>query len=343
MRARTIALPLSLMLFAGAPSMAQDAPTIETVRLNDPGVIGSRVTLQFPGGDQLTGRLLSVEDGNVTIRHNRLGEITVQRADISRTVRPVVIDGLELAPANPEAHAPEPTPAPEPEAEPAVDTQTPDVTWTREFEMGLRGSSGNTERLNFDTSLLLKREDTEGIFTFDTSYYYAEDDGDQTANRFDANVRNEWKLENPRWTIFVQGSYLLDEFQDYDYRVAGGAGVGYKLIEAEDTTLDVRFGVGASREFGDMADEDVHPELILGADFKHNFNDSNRILASTEIFPRLDDAGEFRSISSAAWEIDIDRGNGLAFRVGAEHRYESDVEDAEKSDLDYFARIVYSF
>ena len=92
-----------------------------------------------------------------------------------------------------------------------------------------------------------------------------------------------------------------------------------------------------------MADEDVIPELILGADFRHNISDNTRILAATDIFPNLDDTGEFRSISSAGLEIDIDRGNGLSFRIGAEHRYDSLVEDAEKSDLDYFARIVYSF
>ena len=335
-----LALPLAASLILTAPAFAQSGTDAQTGRLTDPGVVGSRITLQLIGGDQLTGSFLGLENGQVKLRHNILGEISVSQNQLLRAVRPVIINGTELVPAHPDT-APPPAPEPEPVVEPAA--SEPDVVWTREFEAGLRGSSGNTERLNFDAGLLLKREDAKGIFTFDTSYYYAEDDGTETANRFDANVRNEWKLESPRWTIFAQGSYLYDEFQDFDYRIAGGAGVGYKLIDEEDTSLNLRAGFGVSAEFGDTADEDPIPEAILGAEFRHNFNENNRILAATELFPNLEDGGEFRAISSAAWEIDIDRANGLAFRIGAEHRYDSLVQDADKSDLDYFARVVYSF
>lgn len=336
MNTRTLAL--SLCLVAATP-MLPSALAQAAVQLNDPNAIGTRVTLQFPAGDQLTGRLVSVENGIITIRHNTLGELSIESARISRAVRPVVIDGQEKAPANPDAAAP----PPEPEPEAAPPAPEPDVKWTREFEAGIRGSAGNTDRLNFDTALLLQREDDEGIFTFHTSYYYAQDDGEDTANRFDANLRNEWKLDDPRWTLFAQGAFLYDEFQDYDYRVSGGAGVGYKVIDEDETYLQFRVGVGASREFGDMADDTVIPEVILAADFRHNLAENSRILASTEIFPSLDDFGEFRSISSAAWELDVDKDNGLSFRIGAEHRYESQVQDAEETDLDYFARLVYSF
>ncbi|GAB4549183.1 MAG: hypothetical protein Tsb0013_10260 [Phycisphaerales bacterium] len=342
MTVRPLVLALSLCAGVAAPlSLAHSAPQV--VSLNDPATIGTRVTLQFPAGDQLTGRLVRVEGGMVTIRHNVLGEVTIPSGRIAQAVLPIVVDGQEFAPVNPEAIAPEPAPEPEPDPAAAPPAPEPEVVWTREFEMGLRGSSGNTDLLNFDTSLLLRREDKKGIFTFDTAYYYAQDDGEDTANRLDANVRNEWKLSDPRWTFFAQGNFIYDEFQDYDYRIAGGVGFGYQLIDNDTTKLQLRLGAGASREFGDMADEDVVPELILGADLTHNLAENNRILASTEIFPNLSDAGEFRSVSSAAWEIDIDRGKGLSFRVGAEHRYDSLVEDAEKSDLDYFARIVYSF
>lgn len=339
----TLMLPLVVALAAAPFALAQSVAQPTTVRLNDPGVIGTRVTLQLGGGDQLTGRLVSVANGVVTIRHIDLGEIGIATSRVVRTVRPVIVEGVELAPAHPET-VPAPTPEPEPAPEVVeIVEDEPAVKWDRQFEVGLRGSSGNSDRLNFDAGLSLRREDDKGIFNFDTSYIYAQDDGTDTANRFDANLRNEWKLDNPRWTIFAQGSYILDEFQDWDYRVSGGAGVGYLLIDEEDTSLQLRAGVGASREFGDMADEDVVPELILGADLRHAFSDSNRLLASTEVFPSLSDFGEFRSISSAAWEMDIDSADGLSFRVGVEHRYESQVEDAEKSDFDYFARLVYSF
>ncbi|MEM1423042.1 MAG: DUF481 domain-containing protein [Planctomycetota bacterium] len=347
MPTRMCVVALALLAGLGLPAPDASAQDAQVVSLNDPRTVGTRVTLQFPAGDQLTGRLISVENGQVTIRHAVLGDVTLPVTQISRAVRPVVVGTQEFAPANPDAFRPVTEPEPDPVAEAATPARAappePEVQWTREFELGLRGSSGNTDLLNFDTSLLLVREDSKGIFTFDTSYFYSQEDGEDTANRLDALVRNEWKLSDPKWTFFVQANYLLDEFQDFDYRLAGGLGIGYQVIDDDTTSLKLRLGAGASREFGDMADEDVIPELILGADFTHNINDNTRILASTEIFPNLSETGEFRSISSAGLEIDIDRGNGLSFRVGAEHRYDSLVEDAEKSDLDYFARIVYSF
>jgi putative salt-induced outer membrane protein YdiY len=335
----------ALATFAPGARAQDDAPT--AVDLADPAVVGTLVTLQLEGGDQLSGRLLRVEEGVVVIRHSYLGEVSVPEERVLVVVHPFTPAGEPLVPVHPEAIV---EPAPEEDADtlpspvaPEPVEDEPGVTWERQFEVGLRGSEGNTERLNFDAGLRLRRDGPATIFTWNTLYQYATQDGNEIANRLESNLRNEWKLENPRWTVFAQGSFLFDEFQDFDYRVAAGGGVGYLLIDEEDTSLNVRVGAGVSREFGDEADTRLVPEGIIGAEFRHAFSDNQRFIATAELFPDLDDTGEFRSISTAGYEIDIDQANGLSLRLGAEHRHDSTPGDAEANDFDYFARLVYSF
>ena len=231
----------------------------------------------------------------------------------------------------------------EPEVEPPAEP-TPDVVWSGNLSLGFNGSTGNTEteslRLGAEVKRSLRKEE---VFTGRVFYTLRREDGDNTENRLDALLRNEWLLPESRWLIFAQLQAEVDQFQDYDVRLRGTAGVGYRFIDNDTTLLIGRIGAGAAYDIGGENDGDAVPEGFAGYEFSHKFNDDVSFTSSGEIYPSLEDAGEFRSFVRGALNVALSDEGNLSLSLGAEHRYESDVTDAEKSDVDYFLLLVYGF
>lgn len=215
--------------------------------------------------------------------------------------------------------------------------------WEGSVEVGLAGSDGNTEQLSFRTGVSAVRKTERYETKFGLHYLYAKSDGDETANRFDLSLRNDWLIKDSRWRVFAEGQYENDQFQDWDHRISGFVGVGYEFIKREKTTLVGRAGLGGTQEIGG-SDEGFSPEAFLGADFSHQLTERQKLTASTDFIPSLDDGGEFRWINRAAWEINVDPETKMFLRLGAEHRHDSDPgEGFKENDLDYFLTLGWSF
>lgn len=247
----------------------------------------------------------------------------------------------ELAAAEAVATAPGDVPA-DPGAGP-VYTPSWLEAWEGSVQVGLAGSDGNTEQVSFRTGIAATRKTERLETSFGLNYLYAKSDGEESANRLDISLRNDWLIKDSRWRLFALAQYEHDEFQNWDHRIGGFVGVGYEFIKRENTTLVGRAGVGGSQLIGGD-DEGFRPEALLGLDFAHRINERQRFTASTDYFPSLDDMGEFRWINRAAWEVTVDPETNMFLRLGAEHRHDSDPGDGFKqNDLDYFLTLGWSF
>ena len=216
--------------------------------------------------------------------------------------------------------------------------------WDGNVEVGLNGSSGNSENLNFRALVGLNRSTESMDTTLTFLYRYAENDDEETENRFRVEGRNDWKFgEDSRWVFFAQGSAEWDEFQDWDWRFAGSVGPGYYFIKNDKTTLLGRVGLGGSYETGGE-DNDFRPEGLIGLDFTHKITERQEFSASTEYLPSLEDLGEYRWNSNARWKVTVDPEANLFLSVGIDHRYDSEPgEGFDESDFDFFVTLGWEF
>lgn len=247
----------------------------------------------------------------------------------------------DLAAAEAAASAPGQVPA-----DPGVqDVYTPSWLegWEGSVEVGLAGSDGNTDQMSFRTGINAARKTERTETKFGLSYLYAKSDGEDSANRLGIGLRNDWLLKDSRWRLFAVAEYEHDKFQDWDHRISGFAGVGYEFIKRERTTLIGRAGIGGSQEIGGE-DEGFHPEALLGLELGHKINERQKLAASTDLYPSLDETGEFRWVNRAAWEVTVDPETNMFLRLGAEHRHDSDPGGGFKhNDLNYFLTLGWSF
>ena len=222
--------------------------------------------------------------------------------------------------------------------------------WTRSVELGLNGSSGNSESFDLRAIFETQRETDELRTMFRARYLYGEDDGTASENKARARFENDWKYPGERYFTFVLGIYEYDQFEDWDTRLQLFGGLGYEFLKEralldggqDRATLTGRVGAGATREFGGE-DDKWHPEALLGLDFLWEINERNTFAAGTEVFPALDDFGELRAVSYASYDVLLSEDADVRLRMGVEHEYDSEPGSAKENDVNYFVTILATF
>ena len=287
------------------------------------------------GGDVLKGTIVSESDKSVTLDHPSLGRIEIARDRI------VTID--RSAPAAPAAAtaAAKPVailPAPEPPA-PAK----PDGSWKFSLSLGFSGSK-NDDASNWDLRVAAsaKRESESDRTTLTSEYYYSKADGTETDNNILVNALQEFLIKDSRWEFFIQGTYQNDNFQDWEQRAGAYIGPGYRLIEGEPLSLRLRGGAGASYE---VPTATWTPELLIADELVWKIDARSNLRQGLEVFPDLDQTGEYRFIARLDYEIALTDKKDLMATAGVRNEYDSYVEPTgdPSNDLKIYVGLKYDF
>ncbi len=316
------ALPVLLAAALSSAPTAAQAPTGAQVPTTahaptgaqEEAVVGSEVTIGLIGGDVVSGTVLEAHGDRLVISHPLFGMLTVPVIEI----------------------APPPEPEPEPEISP----------WSGTFDFSAKGSRGNSKNDQTRASIELLFDDKET--TRDRIYARTRkdrDDGDDTANNSYAVVRREWYLEETEWRPFVQASMEWDDFTDWRRQQTVSAGGAYTLIDEEQVELNGRVGFALNRKLsGDEADG-WQKELLLGGDWRWDITDGQRFKANMDIYPSLEERGDFRTVTGLSYEQDIGADETpWIFKLGFDHRYDAmPGDDTKKGDYDYYVGLGYRF
>src|SRR5688572_19709969 len=156
---RLLPAAVSAMLAAGSVAAAQstDQPPAE----EQPSAPGTPVQATLKSGEILDGTIKERKKDGIVIEHPLLGPITIPESALQTLV------------ATGEAPPP-PPPPPRPGFFQA---------WSGGIDLGLAGSSGNTERLSLRAGINGKRNDTFLETSFDARYIYATEEGENTENK----------------------------------------------------------------------------------------------------------------------------------------------------------------
>ena len=218
--------------------------------------------------------------------------------------------------------------------------------WSGSFAAGLNGKSGNSENLDINSTLNLKRETDASTTTLLGSYFYASNDVLTVTNRVFAQARQERKFaNNPKLSVYAQVAYEWDEFRDFDYRIALHGGFGYEVYKLDDRSLKTRFGSGASREVGAPAPGDEWvPELQFGGDWERKLSDRTKVFATVDYYPNVSDFADYRLVTNTGLNYLLDAERNINFRLFALHRYDSTPPAGNQpSDLDYGMALAVGF
>ncbi len=294
---------------SGAPLLAQTPAAPATPP------VAPQYKLTLASGDVITGKLLSENDQSVVVEHPVLGVLSVPKSALAP--KDAVID-LSLPPPPPPA-------------------------WSGSFAAGITGAQGNTETSNFAASFNAEHKTEDRVLNLNAAYIHNSADGDTTAANGIAAARVTWPEKDSPWGTFAGASVEIDQFLDYDQRVRVNGGRSYNFIDEPMTWLQGRAGLGLRQDVG-AADDSIKFEGVIAGDYWHKLSESSKLTAGTEIYPVINDLGQFTTISRAGWETKLAEASTWVLRLGVEHRYDSDIDSGEKhSDFNYFAGLGYTF
>ena len=214
--------------------------------------------------------------------------------------------------------------------------------WEGAFELGLSGSDGNSQTLNYLVGLDAKRETKKTITDLDLRYDRKSSNSVETAHRLFADARWERLFGDSPWSWYVRHTTEYDEFTAFDVRITFNSGIGRSWIKTDNTTFLTRLGAGASQEIGGP-DEDWVPEGVFGLEFERKLTEKQKLSLSSEFLPDVTEVSDYRINTKANWDMLIDEQTNMSLRVGVLDRYDSTPNGAKANDLDYTITLLWNF
>lgn len=288
--------------------------------------------IHLSSGEILEGRVVERTDDGIVVEHDILGRLEIATADLAYV--PTVSLDVEIEKATAAGQIPAAEPVPE--ADDAAD-------WVVKAEIGATGKDGNSDSLDLRAAIngLLEQEDTR--LKLGAKYLYGESEDVKNKDEFQATALHDWFLPGSDWFVFAGSEFLIDEFEAYESRLTLSAGAGYDWIKNEKTTTTFRLGGAAVREFKGP-DDSWRAEGLLGVDYSRVISKAQDFEFHTTYYPDLEEHGEYRVVSTAAYSIKLDGMENLFLKLGLENEYDSHRKKPQsRNDLTWFISLLMKF
>ncbi|MBC2777998.1 DUF481 domain-containing protein [Parasphingopyxis marina] len=113
--------------------------------------------------------------------------------------------------------------------------------WSGEGEIGFSQSTGNSDSTNVAIGIALDREGLRWRHAFRARADFQRSGGQTTREQFLVSLEPQYKFDD-RLFAYGLAQYERDRFQGYSARYTLSGGLGYRVIDAENMTLDLRAG-----------------------------------------------------------------------------------------------------
>ena len=85
-------------------------------------------------------------------------------------------------------------------------------------------------------------------------------------------------------------------------------------------------------------------EALLGVEADYKIKDGHSIAFTNYLYPSLEDAADFRNVTTLDYIITIDRDKGMALKLGVANEHDSSTPTtSKKNDLTYYASLLWQF
>ncbi len=347
---QTLAAGQLTMTTKFAPTVTLDAKQIKGI------TTGGKMVVALAGGDRAIGKLVYDEQNGQKITGTAFGDVTLQNPSFVGLWTPGQPDP-NLAAAK-KVGAAELKKVKD-DHKTAVDKikaeyakQVAELTkkvdqveqpWKIRLELGLNGSTGNTEEVNFRGRAEAKRTGLHDRLTVFTEVNFGRQSGTRSKNEALGGVNLEIDI-NERWYTYGRIGLEYDEFESLDIRATAAIGVGYFAIKKPNHELKLRAGAGYRHESfntGISTDEGI---VEFGYDYRIDVNEFVSITDSLTYQPSLDDPlGDYILVHQIAAEIPLGKkDNNWKLKVGMKNEYDSMPQPGiDRLDTSYFLNLVF--
>jgi len=263
------------------------------------------VTIKMTNDSTLTGKLTTLEDGQVAITLDLLGQTVPFKWEQVKNIN------------------------------------EPPGSWTGSFAAGGTVQTGNVERTSISVGFDARRDWEHDRFQFRALHNYAEDSGSITSrNTFGAVKFDHFFTENFFGGVSVE--LLKDEFKDLNLRAIIGLGPGYRIWNDEVKTLEVEVGVTFFSEDLELGQDDQFISGRVGVTYSYKILENLLFKDFMLYYPSFEDPKEYRLRNEASLISQL--GQGWSLKLTHIFDQNSDPSPGiEDKDQQFIFALQYSF
>jgi putative salt-induced outer membrane protein YdiY len=206
---------------------------------------------------------------------------------------------------------------------------------------GVSLTGGNTESNSYNLSFSVVHDPkTKNVFKAEGLYLRSDADGEATADRLNASVRDEYGLWS-RGYAFAQLGYLRDRFKEVDYLLSPGAGLGYRFVETDAVVLAADASLGGA--FERLTDRDGTSDLALQAGERFDW----KVSGSAKIQQKSGALWKTKDFGDAYYRFELSLATTIATRLELKLTFADDYKtrpprpELKKNDTAFIAALVY--
>jgi len=263
------------------------------------------VTLKMTNDSTLTGKLTTLEDGQVAIILDLLGQTVPFQWDQIKFIN------------------------------------KPPGSWSGSFAAGGTVQTGNVERTSVSVGFDARRDWEHDRFQFRALHNYAEDSGSITSrNTFGAVKFDHFFTENFFGGVSVE--LLKDEFKDLNLRAIVGLGPGYRIWNDDVKTLEVEVGVTFFSEDLELGQDDQFISGRVGVNYSYKILENLLFKDFMLYYPSFEDPKEYRLRNEASLISQLGQGWSLKITHIFDQN-STPAPGIEDKDQQFIFALQYSF
>lgn len=327
------------------------------------GVLLQADIVETKSGARLTGTVIKVEGGVITLETDYAGTLAIKQSEVAKieTEKPLfirltggtTIEGIVTATSDGNILVTGEDGAITTSVDKVASTWAAGETdpavaqllrkWKYEASFDITGKTGNSEQLGYGGGAKATLAGSEDILMFYTNFAYQRTNGVKSEDKFNVGIDySSYITERLTWYGRDEGGY--DSVKDIDFYNVAAAGLGYDFIKnLPKQKLTGRFGLSYRLEdYGDPLNDDLRSAgLDLG--LNHFYQFENAVMNNNITYvPAFEDFGNYRVLHDSHLEFPV---VGLwKVRVGVNNDFTSQPSPGlEKLDTTYYGKFVLSW
>ena len=203
----------------------------------------------------------------------------------------------------------------------------------KHLELSYVQTSGNSNTSTFSTKVEASTAlSDKSNFRAKNNILYSENDNDSSANKYDIELDYNYMLSEKIYSYFGV-NYLKDQFSDYDYRLNAGPGLGYKLLDDKEQTIDLQGGLDYALDQYSDGIKDEYVASRAEVNYRYKINENLKFKQMFNYLVSLEDNNKYFMASDTSLGVKMTDNLSLGVSYRIDYVNQTSKEHADRKLL----------
>jgi putative salt-induced outer membrane protein len=217
----------------------------------------------------------------------------------------------------------------------------PEKVWSITASLGLAVTSGNKDTSTFNAGYdVTFNPPSRHLIKSDALFLRGKTDGELSSDKLAATARDEFRFRDGLF-VFGQARYLSDRFKDIDYLIAPTAGLGYKILDTEATSLSLDAGVGGVWEKNPGTKTRASGAVTVDERLSRQLTATTALTQSISALWKTEDLGDALYTIGAGLALSVSARTQVKLEWLDTYKHKPPVPGIQQNDMSFIVALLF--